>query len=101
MPPGEFAFDPVLRDPPRTDRAAARTTAKYTEYPDGHLRLTGGAWPWRPTLPCAAPRQGSGRLARAGGPRRRAVIRAGMCEGQLALQDEDCSADRCRVRSVD
>lgn len=47
------------------------------------------------------PKAGSGRLARAGGHRRRPVIRAGMCEGQLALQDEDCSADRCRVRSVD
>lgn len=53
--PGEFAFDPVLRDlAAHTDRATARTTAKYTEYPDGHLRLTGGAWPWRPTLLCAA-----------------------------------------------
>jgi putative intracellular protease/amidase len=53
--PGEFAFDPVLRDlAAHADRATARTTAKYIEYPGDHLRLTGGAWPWRPTLLCAA-----------------------------------------------
>ena len=31
------------------DRATARTTAKFTEYPQAHLRLTGPAWPWRAT----------------------------------------------------
>lgn len=49
--PGEFSFDPVLRDLARhADRATARTTAKFTEYPAEHLRLTGAAWPWRATL---------------------------------------------------
>jgi len=53
--PGEFSFDPVLRDlAVRTDRATARTTAKFTEYPADHLRLTGATWPWRATLLCAA-----------------------------------------------
>lgn len=53
--PGEFSFDPVLRDlAAHADRATARTTAKFTEYPGEHLRLTGDAWPWRATLLCAA-----------------------------------------------
>ncbi|GAB1692234.1 hypothetical protein KRM28CT15_40370 [Krasilnikovia sp. M28-CT-15] len=48
---GEFAFDPVLRDlAAHADRASARTTAKFTEYPAGQLRLTGRAWPWRPSV---------------------------------------------------
>ncbi|BFU45086.1 hypothetical protein KRMM14A1004_33230 [Krasilnikovia sp. MM14-A1004] len=48
--PGEFAFDPVLRDlAAHADRATARTTAKFTEYPIRQVRLTGDAWPWRPT----------------------------------------------------
>ncbi|GIE83235.1 transcriptional regulator [Actinoplanes philippinensis] len=49
--PGEFAFDPLLRDlAEHTDRATARTTAKFTEYPVDHLMLTGAAWPWRSTV---------------------------------------------------
>jgi putative intracellular protease/amidase len=49
-PAGEFPFDPVLRDlAAQTDRATARTAARFTEYPTAHLRLTGSAWPWRPT----------------------------------------------------
>lgn len=48
--PGEFSFDPVLRDlAARSDRATARVTAKYIEYPSEHLRLAGSPWPWRPT----------------------------------------------------
>jgi hypothetical protein len=35
------------------DRATARVTAKSIEYPTGHLRLAGPAWPWRPTTPLA------------------------------------------------
>jgi len=47
---GEFSFDPVLRDlARRADRATARTTAKYVEYPAAGLRLDGPAWPWRST----------------------------------------------------
>lgn len=47
---GEFPFDPVLRDlAAHTDRATARTTAKYTEYPVAQLNLTGPAWSWRPS----------------------------------------------------
>ena len=47
----EFAFDPLLRDlAEHTDRATARTTAKFTEHPAGHLDLTGPAWPWRSTV---------------------------------------------------
>jgi putative intracellular protease/amidase len=46
----EFAFDPLLRDlAAHTDRATARTTAKFTEYPADHLQLTGASWPWRST----------------------------------------------------
>ncbi|WP_459800693.1 DJ-1/PfpI family protein [Herbidospora sp. RD11066] len=53
--PGEFSLDPVLRDlAVHTDRATARVTAKFTEYPADHLTLTGPAWPWRPTILCAA-----------------------------------------------
>lgn len=49
--PGEFSFDPLLRDlAAHTDRATARTTAKFTEYPADHLQLTGSSWPWRPTV---------------------------------------------------
>ncbi|GIH90570.1 DJ-1/PfpI family protein [Planobispora siamensis] len=48
--PGESAFDPVLRDlAVHADRATARTTAKFVEYPAEHLTLAGAAWPWRPT----------------------------------------------------
>ena len=48
--PGESGFDAVLRDlAENADRATARAAAKFTEYPDGHLRLTGAAWPWRST----------------------------------------------------
>ncbi|MFY1693984.1 MULTISPECIES: DJ-1/PfpI family protein [unclassified Solwaraspora] len=47
---GRFAADAVLLDLARdADRATARTTAKFTEYPQAHLRLTGPAWPWRAT----------------------------------------------------
>jgi putative intracellular protease/amidase len=47
---GEFSFDPLLRDlARRADRATARTTAKYVEYPADGLRLDGPAWPWRAT----------------------------------------------------
>jgi putative intracellular protease/amidase len=49
--PGEFAFDPLLRDlAEHADRATARTTAKFTEYPAEHLHLTGPSWPWRSTV---------------------------------------------------
>lgn len=49
--PGEFAFDPPLRDlAAHTDRATARVAAKFIEYPAGHLRLDGALWPWRPTV---------------------------------------------------
>jgi putative intracellular protease/amidase len=52
---GEFGFDPVLRDlARRTDRATARATAAYLEYPITHLALTGPAWPWRATTLFAA-----------------------------------------------
>ncbi|SDD65611.1 DJ-1/PfpI family protein [Actinokineospora iranica] len=48
--PGEFSLDPLLRDVAATaDRATARVTAKFIEYPDAHLDLTGPAWPWRST----------------------------------------------------
>ncbi|MER8070727.1 DJ-1/PfpI family protein [Streptomyces sp. NPDC094034] len=47
---GEFGFDPVLRDlAAHTDRATALMTAKFSEYPSGHLKLSGPAWPWRTT----------------------------------------------------
>ncbi|MBG0824568.1 DJ-1/PfpI family protein [Planomonospora sp. ID91781] len=47
---GESGFDGVLRDlAARADLATARATAKFTEYPVGHLELAGPAWPWRPT----------------------------------------------------
>ncbi|MEV0342469.1 DJ-1/PfpI family protein [Nocardia sp. NPDC050713] len=49
--PGDFAFDPALRDlAAHTDRATARVAAKFTEYPDAHLQLDGAVWPWRPTV---------------------------------------------------
>ncbi len=48
--PNEFPFDPLLRDlAAHTDRATARVAAKFTEYPDQHLRLDGPVWPWRAT----------------------------------------------------
>ena len=48
---GEFSFDPVLRDlATHADRGTARATAKFTEYPAGHLRLAGAAWPVRSAL---------------------------------------------------
>jgi len=47
---GEFGFDAMLRDlAAHAGRATARVTAKSVEYPTGHLRLAGPAWPWRPT----------------------------------------------------
>jgi putative intracellular protease/amidase len=47
---GEFSFDAMLRDLAAcAGRATARVTAKSIEYPIGHLRLAGPAWPWRPT----------------------------------------------------
>jgi hypothetical protein len=47
---GEFSFDAMLRDlAAHAGRATARVTAKSIEYPTGHLRLAGPAWPWRPT----------------------------------------------------
>lgn len=46
----EFGFDPVLRDlAEHTDQATARTTAKFSEYPSTHLKLSGPTWSWRPT----------------------------------------------------
>jgi putative intracellular protease/amidase len=49
--PGESGFDAVLRDlAAHADRATARTTAKYIEYPVDGLSLTGAAWPWRASL---------------------------------------------------
>jgi hypothetical protein len=48
--PGQSTFDAVLADlAAHTDRATARTTAKYMEYPSGHLDLAGAGWPRRPT----------------------------------------------------
>ncbi|MET8051192.1 DJ-1/PfpI family protein [Streptosporangium sp. NPDC005286] len=48
---GEFGFDPMLRDlAAHADSATARTTAKFSEYPVGQLRLSGAGWPWRPTV---------------------------------------------------
>ncbi|HEY8983710.1 MAG TPA: DJ-1/PfpI family protein [Streptomyces sp.] len=48
--PGEFGFDPVLRDlAAHADRRTALVTAKFSEYPSAHLDLTGPAWPWRST----------------------------------------------------
>ncbi|MBO1417752.1 DJ-1/PfpI family protein [Streptomyces sp. FH025] len=53
--PGEFGFDPVLRDlAEHGDRRTALTTAKFSEYPSAHLELTGAAWPLRSTLLAAA-----------------------------------------------
>ena len=50
QPDGEFSFDPLLRDlAAHADKATARSTAKNTEYPAGHLQLAGRRWPWRPT----------------------------------------------------
>jgi putative intracellular protease/amidase len=47
----EFSFDPLLRDvAAHTDRATARTTAKFIEYPVDHLTLAGAPWPWRSTV---------------------------------------------------
>ncbi|MFD1373687.1 DJ-1/PfpI family protein [Actinoplanes sichuanensis] len=66
--PGEFSFDPLLRDlAAHTDRATARTTAKFTEYPADHLQLTGASWPWRSTalgVLVAAAAVGAGLLPR-------------------------------------
>jgi putative intracellular protease/amidase len=46
----EFGFDPVLRDVAQyADQATARTTAKFSEYPSAHLKLSGPTWSWRPT----------------------------------------------------
>jgi putative intracellular protease/amidase len=46
---GEFSFDAMLRDLAAHDgQATARVTAKAIEYPIGHLRLAGPAWPRRP-----------------------------------------------------
>jgi putative intracellular protease/amidase len=46
---GESGFDAVLRNlAEHTDRATARVTAKYLEYPSDHLRLDGPSWPRRP-----------------------------------------------------
>ncbi|MEV7009709.1 DJ-1/PfpI family protein [Streptosporangium sp. NPDC051022] len=51
----EFGFDPVLRDlAADADAATARSTAKFSEYPAGHLVLGGASWPWRPTALLAA-----------------------------------------------
>jgi hypothetical protein len=48
---GESGSDPVLRDlATHADRATARTTAKYIEYPVDGLSLAGTAWPWRASL---------------------------------------------------
>jgi hypothetical protein len=44
-------LDPLLRDlAAHSDKATARSTAKNTEYPAGHLQLAGRRWPWRPTI---------------------------------------------------
>jgi hypothetical protein len=46
---GEFSFDAMLGDLAAcAGRATADVTAKAIEYPTGHLRLVGPAWPWRP-----------------------------------------------------
>src|SRR5215469_12061200 len=46
---GEFSFDAMLRDLAAcAGRATAAVTAKSIEYPTGHLRLAGPAWPRRP-----------------------------------------------------
>jgi hypothetical protein len=46
---GEFSFDAMLRDLAAcAGRATAHVTAKAIEYPTGHLRLAGPAWPRRP-----------------------------------------------------
>ena len=43
---GEFSFDAMLRDlAAHAGRATASVTAKSIEYPTGHLRLAGPAWP--------------------------------------------------------
>jgi putative intracellular protease/amidase len=48
---GESGFGPVLRDlAAHADRATARTTAKYIEYPVEGLSLSGAAWPWRASV---------------------------------------------------
>jgi putative intracellular protease/amidase len=48
--PGEFSFDPVLRDlATSADVATARATAKFVEYPIDGSPLSGAAWPVRPT----------------------------------------------------
>ncbi len=48
--PGESGYDPLLRDlADYADRATARTAAKFTEYPQPS-GLSGGPWPWRPTI---------------------------------------------------
>jgi len=47
---GAFSFDAMLRDlAAHADRVTARVTAESIEYPTGHLRLAGPAWPRRPT----------------------------------------------------
>ncbi|WP_424186956.1 DJ-1/PfpI family protein [Actinokineospora sp. G85] len=43
-------FDGALVDlAANADRGSATAAGKFIEYPTGHLALTGGAWPWRPT----------------------------------------------------
>jgi hypothetical protein len=72
---GEFSFDAMLRDlAAHADRATARVTAKSIEYPTGHLRLAGPAWPRRPTTAFAltvAAAIGAGFLPAAASRRRR------------------------------
>ncbi|MEU0565479.1 DJ-1/PfpI family protein [Nonomuraea sp. NPDC005983] len=56
----EFGFDPMLRDlAAHADGATARTTAKFSEYPVGQLRLSGASWPWRSTAIFAVALAGS------------------------------------------
>ncbi|PWW63462.1 DJ-1/PfpI family protein [Actinokineospora spheciospongiae] len=44
-------FDAALTDLAVTaDRASATAAGKFIEYPTAHLALTGGPWPWRPTV---------------------------------------------------
>jgi hypothetical protein len=51
---GAFSFDAMLRDlAAHADQTTARVTAKSIEYPTGHLRLAGPAWPRRPATALA------------------------------------------------
>ncbi|GHH73052.1 hypothetical protein GCM10017673_28980 [Streptosporangium violaceochromogenes] len=79
----EFGFDPMLRDlAEHADRATARTTAKFSEYPDRHLRLSGAAWPYRSTALALAALA----LSVAAGPVATAVYRMARRRGGRGLR---------------